>query len=1242
MGKVIKKKLNGMSWWMKTSLILLLTLATSVFMYQGWYMPKHSEAAAATYQLWYDAAAPTVGSDGAVNVIAGATSTTYGAVAAGGTNQYRAPLTSGVTLAANTVQNVIRPAASIAASTTEFVRTYTPVRTSANNQIAANATASVQLKMSTVGTGTGTCTLELYEYNDIAGIVGAMKGTGSATYNEALTTNQTLAVTMNNPKWTVAVGNRLVVLFKITNATTSQVSLLYGSTTGTTGGNSSITFNESAGGGTYQVTNCSGCHGYGAPYTFTDGTARNNPVGTFPGTHNAHVIKNTMTCNQCHTAPATETSADFAHANGTVVVLPAVGYSASSCTTTLCHGSASPTWGTNSAANIDTCTKCHGTPSVSPATPLQIMPTTPTTAAHTVHLSTTTITTPIATCTECHESVTVTSSTGHMDGVKTIQFSAGPRATNAANGAITPTNSLAGCATTWCHGGDTTKIPQNKPARTAPTWGTTFGTTSTLGDALGASSTNTGSGRCAQCHGFPPATSSHAGVTGFTGAKPCSQCHSNVTSSGTFVDTSLHINGIVEGGSCTACHSTGGTGAAGTRVAVASQFTDAGNSHHYQGAAAIDGKTCYACHWESDASGNTTANHTGVAGKSVDLVIWNSTTRPTVSTPGVTFVAYSSGGAAQTRRSQLAKINNVCLGCHSSQNANTAPFPGDANTTSQYSPEPRMVPALAKTSVQSRYSSTITVPWSNYAFTNSSGQTRKYGTNQKKLITKALSAHGNAVKNQFPVWDATLNGRGEDEKMADAAASSTLSSNRNVFCYDCHNSHGSDAGASGAITSSYSSATGRYKGGLLKSTTAGKGGYTVTYKPAARTINYKNYSGSATTAATFNAGASLCNDCHNTDTSKVNISRPWSVMTTYSSTKAIVGYWSTPYFDNYTVNSTKRTAYKAGGAVNSIKDLRKPMGGHFGSSINGTSASHSGNINGLCTNCHDPHGVSSAMTAVNRGKSVPLLKGTWVTSPYREDRATPVVKRGGGSNFTGVAAMGGMPGYNIDQNTLIALSAPTKGGAYSATVKSDVRKQAFVAFPGAAGNALSLHTEKTPADFAGLCIGCHAQATLTNATAPSASNWMSMQRVHQTVAGWAATTGTNANGTVHAYTCSKCHAPHVSRLPRLLITNCLDVRHTKQSVSGGAISATTVGTPGFTYGNNLQSYASSAYGAGRFPSGGSRYSGTPGSSQNNGPWYFQTVQPAAATYPSNCHNATNAGGTTYNPTTQIWNKRTRW
>ncbi|MBT0665769.1 hypothetical protein KI809_15775, partial [Geobacter pelophilus] len=130
--------------------------------------------------------------------------------------------------------------------------------------------------------------------------------------------------------------------------------------------------------------------------------------------------------------------------------------------------------------------------------------------------------------------------------------------------------------------------------------------------------------------------------------------------------------------------------------------------------------------------------------------------------------------------------------------------------------------------------------------------------------------------------------------------------------------------------------------------------------------------------------------------------------------------------------------------------------------------------------------------------------------------------------------------------------------------------------------------------------------------------------------------------------CAKCHAPHVSRLPRLAVTNCLDARHFGQAQSAVISTGATSATPG----NIIQStLTSSALGAGRFPGGGSRYSGTPGSAQSPGGWWFQTnratgttqgTQPTVASYGSSCHNTGTAGGATYNPVNQMWNNKTRW
>ena len=712
---------------------------------------------------------------------------------------------------------------------------------------------------------------------------------------------------------------------------------------------------------------------------------------------------------------------------------------------------------------------------------------------------------------------------------------------------------------------------------------------------------------------------------------------------------------------CVTCHAA----AIGSRVAVTGEF--ASQSHHVQGAELpLTPVHCAKCHWEANADGTVNATyHRGVqnANAGVSLIVWTGTSRP-VSPTSATLISYTANGA----RDQIAKLNSVCLGCHSVYNAAIAPF--GTYRTDVYAPEQRLKgrSAADNSSIQARYSTTRTVAWSNYLFNNNSGNIVQYGTNMKSKLSKALSAHGNASKNQMPAWNGSAGGTGEDKTMADYTYTGT-SGKRNVFCFDCHNSHGSSATG---ITSSYSSATGGSnslggKGGLLKTTVAGKRGYTVNYTPAQRTITYSNVSGigqtvKTTTSAVFNPGAAICNDCHNNnDAAKgINISKPWSITGTFSSSRAIVGYWSTPYFDNYTFNSAKRTAYKAGGAVGAINDRRKPMGGHYGSSVSTRSAQHDANINGLCTPCHDPHGVSPLLGA-ERSRGVPLLKGTWVTSPYLEDKAGKLVKRGGGSKFAGIGSGGAAPGYHIDQNTFLTaasaayvINGGAAGPATSATARSNKRSQHFRSFnvlssaktltgyPGAGG--------LTAAQFAGLCNECHTQANLTNTAAPSASNWQSKERVHQSVLGWAATTGSNANNQLHSYTCAKCHAPHVSRLPRLLVTNCLDQRHFGQSVSSSIASTGALTT---TPGNIIQStLTSSALGAGRFPGGGSRYSNTPGSAQNSGGWWFQTNGGAAGagTQPNNtpaygslCHNATNASGsTTYSPIQQKWNKKSQW
>ena len=211
-----------------------------------------------------------------------------------------------------------------------------------------------------------------------------------------------------------------------------------------------------------------------------------------------------------------------------------------------------------------------------------------------------------------------------------------------------------------------------------------------------------------------------------------------------------------------------------------------------------------------------------------------------------------------------------------------------------------------------------------------------------------------------------------------------------------------------------------------------------------------------------------------------------------------MGYRDTPRFANTPTAMGKRTPYK---------DLTI-KGGHLKASSPLDKAAM-GTIDGLCTPCHDPHGVTQSLGA-DQAYAVPLLKGTWMTSPYKEDLA----------NDIGTTEPRG--GKYVDRNPTptpyVYTDQKTFGGATRIT-ESDTQ-------------------------FAGLCLRCHSKANLTLGPDKS-KTWKSPDRIHQSVKGW----GVNDQ---HSYTCSKCHVPHVSQLPRLMQTNCFDAKHRGRTAAGGA------------------------------------------------------------------------------------------
>jgi len=627
---------------------------------------------------------------------------------------------------------------------------------------------------------------------------------------------------------------------------------------------------------------------------------------------------------------------------------------------------------------------------------------------------------------------------------------------------------------------------------------------------------------------------------------------------------------------CTKCHS----GTVGKRMDVMGQMKS--NSHHVQGVE-VTNKHCYACHWESTPeglidlqhhTGYNYKNYTSVKNDYVDLVLWAPGKRPTA------FREYSTvaGRATVTRfkaanigtggeRAEVGRITNHCLACHSDQNNESMPF-GDYRTPRQY--------AWDYQSVGSRYAQKGIVTWSKYSTTT---------TNRKKKIAKAFSAHGNAVDNQGG-WSSATGYDGTIPVTRGAVGT------KNIECFDCHNSHGSKVVGT---TTSYTTFNGTNNGGNLKETKQNIGGYSFDYKASANTSGINPYG----------AGAGQCFDCHNSaanGTATPNGKTPWGYNTTFGATAPVMGYKDTNRFGQGTKGSTARFTERdimktiVGGHLNAsfklnstLPHLAKAIGSatagtatsltdgskswttdkwknlylQVTSGINngqirkiaansGTTVSlvdaltaviapgdtyqivpYTSQVNGLCTPCHDPHGVSR-MLADNQPYAVPLLKGSWMTSPYKEDAPPPepttTTRRrkpygqadpgSGNYNSWGDGIYYNNPPSPTQPTTNHALDRNTFGGATRINENSD--------------------------QFAGLCTNCHAKDALTDGVNRNngSEGFKAVDRIHEAVKGW----GVNSE---HSFTCSKCHQPHNSGLPRLMQTNCLDYKHRGARPAGG-------------------------------------------------------------------------------------------
>ena len=331
----------------------------------------------------------------------------------------------------------------------------------------------------------------------------------------------------------------------------------------------------------------------------------------------------------------------------------------------------------------------------------------------------------------------------------------------------------------------------------------------------------------------------------------------------------------------------------------------------------------------------------------------------------------------------------------------------------------------------------------------------------------------------------------------------------------------------------------------------------------------------------YNPGAGLCFDCHMNANAAAT---PWGYTATFGATKQIMGYFDSAYFATGIFGNASRYPYKG---------TPGNKGGHFGASI-GMSSIPAHQIGGLCTPCHDPHGVSPTL-GINMAYAVPLLKGTWLSSPYKEDAATA-----DNAVYRYLGTGNGEKAPNPPSSSVIA--------AHQAAVDSKhIDQNTFGA---------AKFVAETEAQFAGLCLSCHSKTSLTNGTDHT---WAGKNRVHESVKGWK----TSGTAVQHQFVCSKCHTPHNADLPRLMVTDCLDANHR------GRVAHTTTPVTGSSYRGDKGS------GKGAFPGGYFGGGGEDSKSYGHYGGYNGYYSGGSATSTSfACHETKDA--------TNKWNNVTRW
>jgi hypothetical protein len=240
-----------------------------------------------------------------------------------------------------------------------------------------------------------------------------------------------------------------------------------------------------------------------------------------------------------------------------------------------------------------------------------------------------------------------------------------------------------------------------------------------------------------------------------------------------------------------------------------------------------------------------------------------------------------------------------------------------------------------------------------------------------------------------------------------------------------------------------------------------------------------------------------------------------------------------------------------------------------------------------CTYCHDVHDMNRANGTsiggvVDTFSGNPYLRGSYRGNPYKEDGAPRSGMTYANLNDWGVVPRGtsnnsqSMGGYWIDQNSSSPTSAWTSAqfgglcflchGTNMGTMDWKTNENLWIGT--ANGHANSVKSATGPGTNIFDARGGnsarsnqplqHYQGIACPATSGFRLNNTSAFRLLPYIYSGGAMTdrgthycqdeygvdelGTILNSNYHKFSCSKCHNPHASRLPKLMITNCLDTK----------------------------------------------------------------------------------------------------